>query len=125
MELGGTMHIVIIDDETAVAETLAEAVRSQGHTAAIGRSASEGLALIAVQSPDAVFLDLVMPGLSGVELVREIRQRNPELPIVVVTGRARSQDLEEVRRLGVTEIVEKPWPLTYVDEALRSLETGH
>ena len=117
------MHIVIIDDEPAVAETLADAVRGQGHTAAIGHSGSEGLALLAEKRPDAVFVDLVMPGLSGVELVKEIRRNHPELPIVVVTGWAGPQDLDEVRRLGVTDIVEKPWALKYVDEALRNLRS--
>ena len=115
------MHIVIIDDEIVVAETLAEAVRGQGHTAAVARSGSEGLALLAEKTPDAVFLDLVMPGLSGVELLREIRRGHPELPIVVVTGWAGPKDLDEVRRLGVTDIVEKPWALKYVDEALRTI----
>jgi FixJ family two-component response regulator len=62
-----------------------------------------------------------MPGLSGVELVKRIQLDNPGLPIVVVTGWAGAQDLDEVRRLGVTDIVEKPWALKYVDEALRTL----
>jgi len=118
------MHIVIIDDEDAVAETLADAVRGQGHTVAVGRSGTEALALLAQKTPDAVFVDLVMPGLSGVDLVREIRRDNPDLPIVVVTGWAGPQDLDEVRRLGVTDIVEKPWALKYVDEALKSLATN-
>jgi DNA-binding response OmpR family regulator len=118
------VHIVIIDDEAAVAETLADSVRDQGHTVAIGHSGAEGLALLAKQTADAVFLDLVMPGLSGVELLKEIRRGHPELPIVVVTGRAEAQDLDEVRRLGVTDIVEKPWTLKYVDEALRTLRPG-
>jgi CheY-like chemotaxis protein len=117
------MHIMIIDDEDVVAETLADAVRGQGHTVAVGRSGSEALALLAEQTPDAVFVDLVMPGLSGVDLVKEIRRGNPELPIVVVTGWAGPQDLEEVQRLGVTDIVEKPWALKYVDEAIKNLKT--
>lgn len=115
------MHIVIIDDEAAVAETLADAVRGQGHTASVGRTGKEGLALLAEHTPDAVFLDLVMPGLSGVELLREIRRDKPELPIVVVTGWADSEQLDEARRLGVTDIVEKPWALKYMGEALRNL----
>ena len=115
------MHIVIIDDEAAVAETLAEAVRGQGHTASVGRTGKEGLALLAEHTPDAVFLDLVMPGLSGVELLREIRRDKPELPIVVVTGWADPEQLDEARRLGVTDIVEKPWALKYMGEALRNL----
>ena len=115
------MHIVIIEDEAAVAETLAEAVRGQGHTASVGRTGKEGLALLAEHTPDAVFLDLVMPGLSGVELLREIRRDKPELPIVVVTGWAGPEQLDEARRLGVTDIVEKPWALKYMGEALRNL----
>ena len=115
------MHIVIIDDEAAVAETLAEAVRGQGHTASVRRTGKEGLALLAEHTPDAVFLDLVMPGLSGVELLREIRRDKPELPIVVVTGWAGPEQLDEARRLGVTDIVEKPWALKYMGEALRNL----
>jgi CheY-like chemotaxis protein len=115
------MHIVIIDDEAAVAETLADAVRGQGHTASIARTGPEALALIGEHEPDAVFLDLVMPGLSGVDLLREIRRDRPELAIVVVTGWAKPEQLDEVRRLGVTDIVEKPWALKYVDEALRNL----
>ena len=119
------MHIVIIDDEATVAETLAAAVRQQGHSTVVVCSATESLSVLAANPPDAVFLDLFMPELSGVEVLREIRRRNPDLPIVVVTGRAESTDLDEVRRLGVTDIVQKPWPLTHVDEALRSLSPDH
>jgi DNA-binding response OmpR family regulator len=116
------MRILIVDDEPAVADALADAVRLQGHSPAVARSGAEGLAAIEAEVPEAVFLDLVMPGVSGVELLRKIRQRHPELPIVVVTGRAAPIDLSEVRRLGVTDIVEKPWALKQLDEALRSLQ---
>jgi DNA-binding response OmpR family regulator len=53
----------------------------------VARNGTDGLAASEAEAPEAVFLDLVTPGLSGVELLREIRERHPELPIVVVTGR--------------------------------------
>jgi DNA-binding response OmpR family regulator len=118
------MRILIVDDEAAVANALAAAVKHQGHVPAVARSGREGLAAIEAEAPEAVFLDLVMPGLSGVELVREIRQRHPELPIVVLTGRAAQLDLVEVQRLGVTDIVEKPWALKRLGEALGNLAGG-
>jgi DNA-binding response OmpR family regulator len=118
------MRILIVDDELPVAEALAEALRQQGHVSVVARSGAEGLAAIQAQAPEAVFLDLVMPGLSGVDLLAEIRQRHPALPIVVVTGRAEAPDLDKVRRLGVTDIVEKPWALRQLGEALESLRTG-
>jgi DNA-binding response OmpR family regulator len=117
------MRILIVDDERAVAQALADAVRLQGHVPTVAHSGREGLAALDAESPEAVFLDFVMPGLSGIELLKQIRQRRPELPIVVVTGRAEPMDLAAVRRLGVTDIVEKPWALKQLDEALRSLET--
>jgi len=118
------MRILIVDDEPAVAEVLADAVRLQGHDPAVARSGVEGLAAIEAETPEALFLDLVMPGLSGVDLLREIRQRHPGLPVVVVTGRADHLDLAEIRQLGVTDIVEKPWALKLLDEALGNLRTA-
>jgi DNA-binding response OmpR family regulator len=115
------MRILIVDDEPAVADALADAVRLQGHDPAVARSGLEGLAAIVAEAPEALFLDLVMPGLSGIALLREIRQRHPELPVVVVTGRAANLNLDEIRQLGVTDIVEKPWALKVLDEALGSL----
>ena len=115
------MRILIVDDEPAVADALADAVRDQGHDPAVARSGVEGLAAIESHAPEALFLDLVMPGLSGIQLLREIRERHPDLPIVVVTGRASLLNLDEIRQLGVADIVEKPWALKVLDEALGSL----
>jgi two-component system OmpR family response regulator len=121
---GGHMRILIVEDEAAVADALAAAVRLQGHVPAVARSGHECLAAIESEAPEAVFLDFIMPGLSGVELVREIRLRYPELPIVVVTGRAAQMDRVEAQQLGVTDIVEKPWALKQLTEALGSLARG-
>jgi len=118
------MRILIVDDEVEVAEALADAVRLQGHVPAVAHSGAEGLAAIEAEVPEGLFLDLVMPGLCGVDLLRKIRQRHPELPIVVVTGRSASVNMAEVQQLGVTDIVEKPWILKHLGEALVSLRDG-
>src|SRR5262245_2118329 len=118
------MRILIVDDEHAVASALAEAVKLQGHVPVVVHSGADGLAAIDAEAPEAVFLDFVMPGLSGAELVTQIRQRHPALPVVVVTGRAAPVDLAEIRQLGVTDIVEKPWVLRQLDEALEALRNN-
>jgi DNA-binding response OmpR family regulator len=117
------MRILIVDDERVVAAALADGVKVQGHVPTVAHSGAEGLAALATESPEAVFLDLVMPGLSGVELLRQIRERHPRLPIVVVTGRAVAVDLDEIRQLGVTDILEKPWVLAQLNEALDTVRT--
>jgi len=118
------MRILIVDDELAVADVLADGVRLQGHVAVVTPSGAEGLAAIDAEVPEAVFLDLVMPGVSGIELLREIRRRHPELPVIVVTGRMTDVDLDEVRQLGVSDIVEKPWALRKLDEALATTQAA-
>jgi DNA-binding response OmpR family regulator len=120
---GGVMRILIIDDERAVAHALADALRLEGHVPAVAHSLSESLAAIDAETPEAVFLDLVMPGLSGVDVLRRIREHHPALPVVVVTGQTEPIELDELRELGVTDIVEKPWALKQLGEALDRLQT--
>ena len=69
------MHILIIDDEWEVACTLAAALEEGGHTSTLARNGAEGLTRLQDESPDAVFLDIRLPGLSGVDVLREIRRR--------------------------------------------------
>ena len=115
------MRILIIEDEPTVADLVAEALAHQGHQTTVALAGAEGLERIVADPPDAVFLDIVMPGLSGVGVLREIRRRVPRLPVIVLSGHANSQELDEARRLGVTDIVPKPWALHHLGEALRTL----
>jgi two-component system response regulator MprA len=118
------MRILIIEDEPTVAEVVAAALTHHGHQTTLALAGTDGLERIVADRPDAVFLDIVMPGLSGVGVLREIRRRAPDLPVIVLSGRADSQALGEARRLGVTAIVLKPWALHHLDEALRTLDMG-
>jgi CheY-like chemotaxis protein len=67
---------------------------------------------------DAVVTDVSMPGMSGADLVRELRQLQPELPIVMTSGYIRAEDLETAQRLGVGDLILKP---DSVDELVRVL----
>lgn len=115
------MRILIVEDAVHVAKLLAESVRLQGHEAIVAGSGREGLSLLQQKPPDAVFLDIVMPGMSGIDVLRHIRETHPTLPVIVITGSASLEEIDEVRRLGVTEIIEKPFALKELDEALESL----
>ena len=115
------MTILIVDDEPRVAELLAESVRLQGHEAIVAGSGMEGLALLEQRRPAAVFLDIVMPELNGIEVLRRIRQTDRNLPVIIITGRASPEQIDEARRLGITECVEKPFVLKQINQALNSL----
>jgi two-component system response regulator AtoC len=68
-----------------------------------------------------VFLDVRLPGANGVDVLRRIRERDPALPVVILTGRASGEEIDAARDLGVTEVLEKPWALRHLDEALAEI----
>ena len=115
------MKILIVDDEVHVAKVLAESVRLQGHEPLVAGSGQEGLALLDQKRPDAIFLDIVMPGMSGIEVLRRVREAYPALPVIVITGHASTAEIEEAKRLGVTDCLQKPFVLNQLSEALGRL----
>ena len=115
------MHVLIVDDEIPVATLLAEAVAGQGHEVTVAHGGAEALALWNQRRPDAVFLDLRMPRISGLDVLRAIRNADADLVVVVITGHASPEERETAHRLGVTDFVEKPFYLNRVGDALAGL----
>jgi len=112
------MKLLLIEDDEHVAQVLADAFTSQGHATAITYTGEDGLAYLTRERPDAVVLDVRLPRLNGVEVLRQIRATDPTLPVIIMTGLATPGEIAEVRRLGVTEIIEKPEVLRHFSEAL-------
>lgn len=112
------MRILVIDDQPDVARVVAEVLASEGHEALVAGSGEEGLRVIEQNSPDAVFLDVVMPGLDGIEVLRRIRATRPDLPVILLSGTVNQRQMETARELGVTDVLRKPAPLTHFTEAL-------
>lgn len=112
------MRIVVIDDEPLVAGAIAEGLRMEGGQVTIAVSGVEGLEAIEHNLPEAVFLDIVMPGMDGIEVLRRIREKHPDLPVIILSGWATEQQLEAARKLGVTDVVEKPVPLKNLARAV-------
>ncbi len=112
------MRLLLIEDDEHVAQVLAEAFASQGHATAIRYTGEEGLAYLTRERPDAVVLDVRLPRLNGVAVLRQIRATDPTLPVIIMTGLATPGEIAEARRLGVIEIIEKPDILRHFSEAL-------
>jgi len=76
------------------------------------------VAYLTRERPDAVVLDIRLPTMNGVAVLRQIRSTDPRLPIIIMTGLATPEEIAEARHLGVTEIIEKPEVLRHFSEAL-------
>lgn len=84
-------------------------------------SGEAGLRSIHEARPDAVFLDIRLPKMSGIEVLRWIRSEDTSLPVVLITGNATPEDRVAAAALGVTEIIEKPYILNHMTDALDRL----
>ena len=115
------MNILIVDDEPEVAEVLAKSLSRQGHRTSTVNSGQDALAKIEDSAIDAMFLDVSMPGMNGLEVLAEVKRRRPALAVVVITGHATEHEIDEVRKLGAVDVIAKPAALTHYHRAIERL----
>src|SRR6266700_3224579 len=114
----GPVNLLLIEDEVDVADVLARAFREDGHNTVIAYTGEEGLTLLGRERPDAVLLDIRLPKMNGIEVLRRIRAIDQALPVIIITGLATPSEIEEARELGVTEVIEKSYVLRNFSESL-------
>jgi DNA-binding NtrC family response regulator len=117
------MNIMIVDDEPQVAEVLAKSLSRQGHRTTVVHSGEDALRIISNAAPDALFLDVSMPGINGLEVLAEVRRTRPQLAVVVITGHATADEVEQVKKLGAVDVIPKPAALTHYHRAIERLHT--
>lgn len=101
-------RILLLDDDADVLRAYARALRACGHVVDVATSAQDGLDLLARISYDAVFSDIVMPGMTGLDLLRAIRGRDLDVPVVLVTGNPRLETALRAIEFGVARYLVKP-----------------
>jgi putative two-component system response regulator len=102
-------RVLVIDDEAVIRELIAEILADAGHETISAGSAADGLAFLADEDVDVVVSDIVMPGLSGLELLEEVRAQRPSLPVVLVTGAGTHAMLTDALARGANGLVMKPF----------------
>lgn len=103
-------HILILEDDVTINEMTAEFLRRKGCRCTQGFSGTEGRLLLAQQSYDLVLLDLMLPGMSGEELLGRIRPANP-VPVIVLTARGALEDKLKLLCGGADDYLTKPFDL--------------
>ena len=116
------LKVLIVEDERPVAEVFSDFLQSQGHQTLIAETAEAGLESLDRFHPDAMIVDLYLPGMSGVELLQAIKNRRPALPSVVVSGMATEEETRKCLRLGAVEVLRKPVSLDRLEATLDVLQ---
>lgn len=112
--------ILVVEDETLVRETLAEALESEGFRVRSAGDGAEALEAFRAEPPDLVLLDLMLPGLSGIEVCRIMRAESG-VPIVMLTARDSELDKVVGLELGADDYVTKPFSLRELTARIRAL----
>ena len=104
-----TGSILIIDDEAAIRESLETLLAIEGYSVETARTAEEGLAMLAASPRDLVLLDFALPDRNGLEVLDEIRQRDPGLPVIMITAYGTVENAVKAIQAGATNFIQKPW----------------
>lgn len=107
-------RILIADDERGICEAFADFLKLEGHTPLIASSGEEALARVIADRPSVVFLDVQMPGSDGLQALRQIREREPDLPVIVMTAYGTVKTAMEAMQLGAFDYLGKPIELSQI-----------
>lgn len=119
--VGSSVNVLVVADDSIVAALLAEALRLEGHEAAIVHEGARAPEVVASAAFDAVLLDLEMPGVNGVDVLRQIRSRHPLLPVLLLAKPSSRSVVSQAVELGVVGVLEKPIVLARLSAALARL----
>ncbi|MBL8618330.1 MAG: sigma-54-dependent Fis family transcriptional regulator [Deltaproteobacteria bacterium] len=106
--------ILVVDDEELIRWSLVEHLRSEGYTVHEAADGQECLDAVAQQTPDLVITDIKMPRMSGIEALRRLREREDDVPVIVLTAHGAVETALEATRLGAKAYLSKPFDLREV-----------
>jgi len=115
------VKILVVDDERAVRESLRRALALEGYEVDLAENGEEALERLGRAEPDAVILDVLMPGMDGLEVSRRLRKRGSHVPILMLTARDAVENRVEGLDAGADDYVTKPFALEELLARVRAL----
>jgi len=115
--------ILLVDDDEVLRERLAQAIRTRGYEVRTAGSAEEALREVTRESPEMAVLDLKMPGMSGLDLLKELRQQDPSTRVLMLTGYGSIATAVQAVREGAVGYLPKPADADEILAALAGKDT--
>jgi two-component system response regulator MprA len=119
------VRILVVDDEPAVRASLARVLDQAGYQVSVAVDGRDALHQVALDHPDAVVLDVVMPGIDGIEVTRSLRSGRDRTPVLLLTARAEVSDRVRGLDAGADDYLTKPFALDELLARLRALLRRH
>jgi two-component system, OmpR family, response regulator len=115
--------VLLVDDEKEFLEIMSERMRARGMIVTTTGSADQALSIIEKESFDAIIMDFQMPEMDGMEALKAIKKKRPELQIILLTGYATVEKTVEAMKIGATDFLEKPADLEALVEKIKTAKT--
>ncbi|WP_174397784.1 response regulator transcription factor [Mycolicibacterium sphagni] len=118
---GNPITVLVVDDETVLAEMVSMALRYEGWNIATAADGASAITAARSSRPDAVVLDIMLPDMSGLDVLRKLREQNPQLPVLLLTAKDAIEDRIAGLTAGGDDYVTKPFSIEEVVLRLRAL----
>ena len=112
--------ILVVDDEPRVRESIRSILEDEGYAIIEASDGQEGLTRVAADKPDSVLLDIWMPDLDGIEVLRGIKQLDADLPVIIMSGHGTIETAVKAAKLGAYDFLEKPLSIDKLELVLRN-----
>ncbi len=117
-------RILVVDDEQDVLDFLAEEFGDCGHEVNTLLRGNEALESVKASTPDLVFLDIRMPGMDGIEVLKKIKEFDPKVKVIMMTAVLDKEIIEQAMALGAIDYIMKPVSLNYLESVLKDKISG-
>jgi len=115
--------VLLVDDEQDFLEIMSERMLARDMEVTTANSADQALAILEKETFDAIVMDFQMPGMDGIETLKSIRAKKPELQVILLTGYATVEKTVEAMKLGAADFLEKPADLEALAEKIKKAKT--
>jgi DNA-binding NtrC family response regulator len=120
------VKVLVVDDERSLLEMLEIVLSSHGFDVFTTQDASDALRILDAENPNVIVEDIRMPGMDGLQLLRQIKDKRPLLPVIIITAYYTDQNTVEAMRLGAFDYIKKPFDIdllrTTIERAIRHSE---
>jgi len=114
--------ILLVDDEKDFLDVMSERIEARGMEVTTADSAQKALEQVESEGFDAIILDLMMPGMDGLETLKAIKEKNPDIQVILLTGHATVEKGIEAMKLGALDFVEKPANLDKLTKVIKKAQ---
>ncbi len=115
--------VLLVDDEKDFLDIMSERMQARGMTVKTADSADKAMAMLENESFDAIVMDFKMPGMDGIQALKNIKNQKPELQIILLTGYATVEKTVEAMKIGATDLLEKPADLEALAAKIKQAKT--